>query len=231
MTAWNNAVVPRLPHSTRAYVAANGAATGVLLAAGRALGATWADLGLSPRHLSAGLRAGGPPSVLLAAGWSAAVTLPGVRPLVADARIAGLGTREVAAQVLLRIPLGTVLWEEVAFRGVLPAALRAATSPRAATAANAVLFGLWHVRPTLAALDANGLAGRRAARAAAVLGACGATAATDLLFGRLRRGSGSLLAPALVHLTANGLGTLAAAAAHRLGRPAAAAGRRRGTGL
>ena len=43
-------------------------------------------------------------------------------PLLDDQRIAGLDRRQLAYQVLLRIPVGTVAWEEIAFRGVLQAA-------------------------------------------------------------------------------------------------------------
>jgi membrane protease YdiL (CAAX protease family) len=47
--------------------------------------------------------------------------------------------------------------------------------------------------------------------------ACLGTAAAGVLFAELRLRSGSLLAPALLHLATNCLGLLAAAAAHRLG--------------
>jgi hypothetical protein len=50
-------------------------------------------------------------------------------PLLSDARVAGLDGDEFAYQVLVRIPLGTVLWEEVAFRGVLLAAAPSARWP------------------------------------------------------------------------------------------------------
>ena len=50
--------------------------------------------------------------------------------------------------------------------------------------------------------------------------ACAGTAAADVLFAELRRRSGSLVAPVLLHLTANVGGLLAAAAAQRSsGRP------------
>jgi membrane protease YdiL (CAAX protease family) len=86
-------------------------------------------------------------------------------------------------------------------------------------AGSAALFGVWHIRPTLDGLAANGLAQRPATRAAAVLGACLSTAATGALFSALRVRSGSLLAPVLLHLTANSLGTVAAAVAHRRASP------------
>ncbi|MGY1639083.1 CPBP family intramembrane glutamic endopeptidase [Geodermatophilus sp. SYSU D00742] len=214
--AWNNVVVPRLPARPGAYVAANVLATGVLLAAARSAGLSSADLGLDRGRLAAGARQGGACAAVVASGYAVALAVPGARPVLADARVAGLDGRGIAGQVLVRIPLGTVLWEEVAFRGVLPAVLARRVSPARTAGACAVLFGTWHVRPTLDALAVNGLAAGRRQRVVAVLLACLGTAAADVLFGWLRRHSGSLLAPALLHLAANSLGVVAAAAAHRL---------------
>jgi membrane protease YdiL (CAAX protease family) len=134
--------------------------------------------------------------------------------LLGDARVAGLGAGGLAGQVLVRIPLGTVLWEEVAFRGVLLAALGRLLSLRGAIGVSAVLFGLWHVRPALGALAADGLAAGPLARTGAVVLACLGTAAAGVPFAELRLRSGSLLAPALLHLATNCLGVLAAAAVH-----------------
>ena len=118
--------------------------------------------------------------------------------------------------MLIRIPLGTVLWEETAFRGVLLAALLRVLPPRTAVGISAAVFGLWHIRPTLDATAANDLAAGLPGRTAAVLSGCVLTAAAGVLFTGLRMRSGSLLAPVLVHAAANCLGLLAAAAAHRL---------------
>jgi membrane protease YdiL (CAAX protease family) len=217
LALWNNVVVGRL--SGRSYAAVNGAATGVLLATGRRAGLSWAELGLDPRRLAPGARWGAALSAPVAVGFATALGTPRLRPLVRDARVAGLARRELAFDLLVRIPVGTVLWEEVAFRGVLRAALARSFPAGATTAVGAALFGLWHVRPTLAALSANDPA-REGRRAGAVTAACLGTAASGVLFEELRRRSGSLLAPALVHLATNGLGLLASAAAHRLGSPA-----------
>jgi membrane protease YdiL (CAAX protease family) len=217
LAAWNNLLVHRLPGRPASYVVANVAATGVLLAAARAGGLSWAELGLYRRRLAAGARWGGACAAVVAAGYAGALALPGVRPVLADARVAGLDRGELAVQVLVRIPLGTVLWEEVAFRGVLLAALARLLPRTGAVGVSAAVFGLWHVRPTLGALAANDLAGGPLARTGAVLLACLGTAAAGVLFAGLRERSGSLLAPVLLHLATNSLGLLAAAAAHRLG--------------
>jgi uncharacterized protein len=216
LSAWNNVVVHRLPGSPVSYVPANLTAAGVLLAAARGCGLSWAELGLARSRLRAGLRWGGAPAALVASGYAVALVVPGFRPLLRDARVAGADAGEIVYQAVVRIPLGTVVWEEVAFRGVLLAVLRRLLPLRAALGVSAVLFGIWHVRPTIGGLAANDVVEGPLARALVVALLCSGTAVAGLLFGELRLRSGSLLAPALLHLSTNSLGTLAGAAAHRL---------------
>ncbi len=149
--------------------------------------------------------------------YIATLAVPAGRPLLTDARLVGLDGDELAYEVLVRIPLGTVVWEEVAFRGVLLAVLTRVLSVRAAVAVSAVVFGVWHVRPTLSALAANGLVDGAVLTGLAVLLGCAATAAAGVVLAWLRLRTGSLLAPALLHLATNSVGALAAAAAVRLG--------------
>ena len=156
-------------------------------------------------------------------GARAALT-PAARPLLADERVARLDGREHAYHVLLRIPVGTVAWEEIAFRGVLAAALRRVLAEPAATVVASVTFGVWHFRPAAEALDLNQIAGVRGARIAA---AAAGTAAAGALLSVLRERSGSLAAPVLVHLAANCAGPLASALARTLDRPGRRAGRMR----
>lgn len=119
--------------------------------------------------------------------------------LFADQRMAGVDGRGLAWRALVRIPFGTVVLEEVAFRAVLPALL----SPVAA----AGLFGLWHITPTVRTLDVNGV---RRHRAGAVAGAVMVTAVVGLFLWELRSATGGLAAPALVHTAANSGATAAA---------------------
>jgi uncharacterized protein len=169
--AWIDLVVHRLPGRAGSYVVADVAATAVLLTAARAAGLSWTELGLD-RRLAEDARWGGTCAAVVAAGYGTALAVPALRPLLGDARVAGPGAGELAGQVLVRIPLGTVLWEEVAFRGLPLAALGRLLSLRGATGASAVLFGLWHVRPALGALAANDLAAGPLARTDAVVLAC-----------------------------------------------------------
>ena len=108
---------------------------------------------------------------------------------------------------LVTIPLGTVLPEELAFRGVLLALLRRRAGTRAATVTSSVLFGLWHVPPALGGGAANELLGADPAIRVAVTVLV--TAVAGLVLCGLRLRAGSLLAPVLAHWAANGLGVLA----------------------
>ena len=135
-------------------------------------------------------------AVVLVAVALLALVAPGA---FADRRMAGVDARGPAWRALVRIPLGTVLLEEVAFRAVLPALL----SPVAA----AGLFGLWHIVPTVKTLDVNGV---RRHRAVAVAGAVAVTAVVGLVLWELRLATGGVAAPALVHTAANSGATVAA---------------------
>jgi len=115
--------------------------------------------------------------------------------------------------VLVRIPVGTVAWEEIAFRGVLRAALRRVMDEPGATAVGSAVFGLWHIRPTAEALAVNGLAAGRGARITAVTAVAAGTAGAGAVLSLLRERSGSLATPVLLHLAANCAGPLASALA------------------
>jgi len=224
LAAYNN-VIGAQPWHRRWYAPVNAGAAGAALAAAAAGGLTAADLGLGrgrwrPGRLGAGL------SAVTAAGYLAAAAMPVTRPLLNDKRITGLGRRALAYQVAFRIPVGTVLWEEIAFRGVLQAALRRVMSEPAAIAVTSGVFGVWHVRPTAAALRVNGLAGQRGEVVARVAAGVAVTTVGGALFSWLRARSGSLTAPVLLHLATNCVGPVVAwaVAPDRLsqGRPGAA---------
>jgi uncharacterized protein len=119
LTVYNNMIAGK-PWHDRWYTPLNAGAAGTALAAAAASGLTAADLGFGrgrwlPGRLASAL------AVATAGGWLAAAAVPAARPFLDDQRIAGLDGRWVAYQTLVRIPVGTVLWEEVAFRGVLQA--------------------------------------------------------------------------------------------------------------
>jgi uncharacterized protein len=202
----------------RWYPAVNALAATGMLAAAAASGLTADDLGLRRDRLRAGLRLGSMAAAPVVAAFGLAALTPATRPLLNDQRVAGLDRRQLAYHALLRIPLGTVAWEEVAFRGVLQAALRRVLAEPAATAVASAVFGIWHIRPTAEALAANQLATTRSAQIPAVTATVAGTAAAGALLSFLRSRSGSLAAPVLLHLAANCTALLASALAWTLDR-------------
>ena len=223
LAAYNNVLGVHSWHDRR-YVPVNVCATGTALAAAALSGLTPADLGLGrgrwlPGRLGFRLAAG------VTAGWLLVAVLPAARPLLGDKRIAALDGRAAAYQALIRIPVGTALWEEIAFRGVLQAALRRVMPKTTAIAVTSCLFGVWHIRPTLQGLRANGLADTRGRAVAGVTAGVAGTIAGGVLFSWLRERSGSLAAPILLHAATNSGGLVTAlAVAEVTHRTAPAAG-------
>jgi uncharacterized protein len=208
LAAYNNVIGAQAWHR-RWYAPANAGAAVAALAAARASGLTPGELGLGPGAWRPG-RLASALAAATAAGYLAAAALPVTRPLLNDKRVTGLDGPGLLYQVTFRIPVGTVLWEEIAFRGVLHAALRRVLPEPATIAVATAVFAVWHIRPTAAALRINGLAGQHGQAAARVAAGVAVTAAGGALFSWLRVRSGRLTAPVLVHLTTNCVGLVVA---------------------
>lgn len=173
--------------------------------------AYWAGLGpsrigLDRRHVWRAAVLGLLGLVLVALAFGTALAIPALRVVFVNG---GVGAHAVPTvgdmlwQVLVRLPLGTVLLEEVAFRGVLPALFGGGTRWRwRAVLGAAALFGLWHVAPALA-LEHNVLVrehlGAVPSAVLPVLVMVAAAGAGVVLYWWRHTGRG-LLSPALVHL-------------------------------
>lgn len=139
-----------------------------------------------------------------------ALVLPGFKDLFHDRRVDG-GIVRVFYEAFIRIPFGTVVLEELAFRAALPAVLARYMSTFRACVVASVLFGFWHVLPSLSLADVNplfdwllgdGLAGKLAGVTIAVFG----TFLAGLWLSFLRYRSGSILAPVIAHISSNSVG-------------------------
>jgi uncharacterized protein len=135
--------------------------------------------------------------------------------LVADERAAHLSSGEVAFHMLVRIPLGTALAEELAFRGALYGVLRKSGTVVYATVASSLAFGLWHIRPALASIRANSPDASELTTAVLVLAAVTVTGLAGALFCWMREKGGGIGAPWVFHATLNSLALGAAALAHQ----------------
>lgn len=212
----------------RGYVPWNLAVASFLLLLARRAGHNGAALGLDPRRLRGAARVGASSAAVVALAYALSTATPVGRAALVDERAAGVGYRGLWAATLFRIPLGTVVLEEVAFRGVLPALLRdGAERTWREDLLAALAFGLWHVLPARGLVQANDVVARVGGRAASVVPrvlAVVVSAAGGIAFAALRRAGGHLAAPAAVHLAVNVLGY---GIAWWRGRPAR---RRSGTG-
>lgn len=171
-TAWSTAVVPASNLSPRHRALVN-AGFGIALAR---LG------GPSFQHWKSGLRWGLAAAAVPVAGSLVVASVPALSRRVRPSE------DNLAEWVLFRIPVGTVITEELIFRGVFDA-VSPVLSP--------VFFGLWHIHPARAAGDS-------------VVGTVAGTFVAGLLFSWLRRRSGSVLAPALLHYAVNASGAVLA---------------------
>lgn len=130
---------------------------------------------------------------------------------IADKRVAGMHGGALAFYVLVRIPFGTAMTEELVFRGVLFAAWQAAGATELGAALLAsVAFGLWHIAPTVIGLRINDPGASAAKVRAATIGAVLVTTIAGLGLTWLRVWSGGLLAPIVLHAGVNSVGALAA---------------------
>jgi uncharacterized protein len=183
-------------------------AAAALVAVGASMSAE--ELGLSRSTVGSGLRWGLGVFAVIAGGLLLVALIPATRSLLEDDRTA-ISAGQMAWRALVVIPIGTVLVEELLFRGVLLGLLQRIASAGRALLIAAVVFGLWHLLPVWRGggagdLGADGAGGRWGA----VLATFAATTAAGIGFGWLRQRSGSLIAPVAAHLATNSV-TLAAA--------------------
>ncbi len=205
-----NRVIPQW-----AYVPWNLSIAGVLLYVSHRGGAGLVAIGLGIRHwhrpVGVGLLLVGGTALVFALG----MIVPATQDAFLDTRIGGAGLPTMLFVVLVQIPLGTVVLEEIAFRGVLPALMGAAPAIRwrwVPVLGASLLFGLWHILPSMGIGNANAAVGETIGTnpwittTAAVLSM---TAAGVLMCVMARLGKG-IKTTMLLHWATNSLGFFAA---------------------
>jgi len=197
-----NSVIPDAVH-----VPTNLSLAGVLVWLALRTGTTPGVLGLGRDRFRHGLLLGAAVAAAVAALVALALLFPGGRDALGDDRFQSVGRSEALLEVLLRIPLATALGEELIFRAVLLGLLLRRLTIGRAVAVSAVLFGLWHIAPTL--VEGAGAGAEPASAFGAVAAAVLVTAGAGVGFAWLRLRSGSILAPVLAHWAINGSAYLA----------------------
>lgn len=197
LTTYNVVVNELLPRSTHGVAAIGTGA--LLLFLARRGGLTAADVGLDRAQVSVGLRWGVAWSAVLVAAIALLASTAGADRFVDD-DLLDMSTASLVWEALVRIPVITAGFEELAFRGVLLASLVEPLGWRRGSVVHALLFGLWHILPTADV----GVSGSEIAAAVAF------TAVAGWVFAELRHRCGSLLAPFLVHWANNAAALVAA---------------------
>lgn len=195
-----------------AHLIANLIVAGILVWIAFRAGLSSEELGLSRDRIRAGLRWGLPVVAAVALVMGLGAAIPSTRELLETARPPST-LSAMLFEVLVEIPLGTVVLEELAFRGSLLAFFERRTVRRSAVIWSSALFALWHLLPSIWDAPAGGavevVSTRGAGDFATVAGVLAATFVAGLVFCWLRIRSDSLVAPALAHAATNSLAVVA----------------------
>jgi membrane protease YdiL (CAAX protease family) len=199
LVSYGNAIAfPRLPEWV---VLLSNLAVGLVLV--RALGAfghPLAEVGLSREAWRQGWKWG----VLIGAGVMVAVAVlagpAGLFP--ADPAVQGMAWGLLAWQVLIRIPIGTALFEETVFRGVLYGLSRRTLRWWQAATLSSVAFAFWHVVVELHRQERQGhtWGGDGLANTLPILGFL---FVVGFVLCGLREKTAGVVAPTIVHWAAN----------------------------
>lgn len=197
--------------ATRHYLMICFVATVSLLGIARLSGITWEELGLGRDTWMAGLYWSAALFGAVVLFYAIAASLPFTRKGFSDKRAAEQGWSSVLYESTIRIPFGTALLEETAFRAVLLAVVADGWGWTWGVVVSSIVFGFWHVLPAFEFHENNEAAagvlgeGWRAQATSVVLTVLG-TGAAGVGFCFLRGISGSLLPPMVLHAALNGIG-------------------------
>lgn len=193
---WN--LVGNLVLPSAWYVPANLAVAAALVAGARWAGLEWDELGLDRAAVGRGALIGLAAVAVVALVIGLGLIVPAIESYFEDDGVAEDSTFERWFVPLVRIPLGTAVFEEVLFRSVLFAVAARLWGLRWAIASTSIGFGLWHVAPAWEASN-----GSVAATVGVIVGTVLITTVAGVLFALLRVWSGSVLAPVLAHWATN----------------------------
>jgi membrane protease YdiL (CAAX protease family) len=153
LVLWGNLLHPLvgstavLPGGSWHFVFAGAAVVAISLAAARMIRLDAAALGLRKSGALRGAAIGALAGGMVAT--AAVAVMRGVAPAVIGQPViyeplSRVGAGDLTPHILFFLPLGTVIPEEVAFRGTLLGGLLARHGVRSAVTASAIAFSLWH---------------------------------------------------------------------------------------
>ena len=217
LALYNNVInlLPQGVHDSL-YVPLNLSVGLLLVLWARWCGLSWKDLGLSSASLQSGAIWGLLLGIALPSVLFLALVFPDPIPsLLDDPRLEGVTLAGLAYRGLVRIPLGTALFEEVALRGVLYGVWLKTSNLRSAVLGFSLLFALWHIVPTFNVMQDSEHFDRPEWILMGVLGGIMATLLGGLFFAWLRYRTGGIYGPFLTHWLINALAATAAFVATR----------------
>jgi membrane protease YdiL (CAAX protease family) len=162
LVLWGNAASrllggpSRLPGGSVEFAVAGAALVGISIAFARALGLNAAAVGLGGVHFARGAAVGAGLGLAGAAAAVAALRL--VAPAIVGqpveyAPLAQVTEVELARHAAVLLPLGAVIPEEFAFRGVLLGGLLPRMRQRDALIVSGAAFALWHLGVAIVTVD------------------------------------------------------------------------------
>jgi CAAX protease family protein len=204
-------------------VPANITAAGTAFYLATRRGLTLRDMGLEPDHIPSGLRRGLGAAAPIPVVIALAVAIPLTRRCFLHTKLVDASTPGALYDMLVRVPFGTALSEEILFRAVLLAFSNRNHDRLTGAAMTSAVFGAWHVLPARRSFRTNDafhatVQGGRAPKLSAAGGTVAITALGGLLLCRLRRQSGSVVAPWIFHSALNSLTNLGGRIAAHLDR-------------
>ncbi len=191
------------------YVPFNLGLLGIALLLARGGGATWTSMGMRADRVRRGIVVGGVIAVAIIAFFVVAVAVPWTRDAFEDQRIIEGSIGLSLYHALFRVPLGTALYEEVLFRGIIFGMLARRASTLSAAVWSSLLFGIWHILPAIDAIETNPIGDALGGSWEPVVAAVVSTFIAGLGFVWLRLYAGSIVAPILVHIASNSTAILA----------------------
>lgn len=193
----------------------------VAIMLGLAFGMTYTDMGVSIHHILSGIFVAIFATLFIVLGTLTISIIPPLRHYFLGGDLAKASGKLIAYEAAIRIPFGTALVEEILFRGVLFGLFMIHYNSLTAIVASSVIFGLWHIFPTINSLERNKvmaqkMKGQKRRKTGAVMGTVLITGTAGLVFAWLRLIAGSIIAPWLVHWSINASGVIGIAAARKL---------------
>jgi membrane protease YdiL (CAAX protease family) len=195
------------------YIPFNLVLLGLTLLIARRAGTTWTSMGLRRDRATRGLKLG----VMIVAGVAVAMflalALSSINEILHDDRFVDSSVGLLLFHALIRIPLGTALYEEVLFRSVIFGMLVRRYTPLRAAIWSSLLFGLWHILPILDVIRTNPSGSRFGGitgTSIAVVVGVSVTFVAGLALLWIRLFANSILASVIVHVGTNSTVILAA---------------------